>query len=57
MPLPENFGPQSIVDLMNECWKEDPDQRPTFEVCPFSHFLFIEQHYFLENCGWFLYYL
>jgi len=22
MPLPKNFQPQLIVDLMNECWKE-----------------------------------
>ena len=32
MPLPKEFGPQFIIDLMNECWKEDHHQRPTFEV-------------------------
>ena len=32
MRLPETFGPQFIVDLMNECWKEDPHERPAFKV-------------------------
>ncbi len=32
MPLPKDFGPQFIIDLMNECWKEDHHQRPTFKV-------------------------
>ena len=32
MPLPKLFGPKSIIDLMNECWKEDPHERPGFKV-------------------------
>lgn len=32
MKLPNGFGPQIIIDIMNECWKEDPHQRPTFKV-------------------------
>ena len=32
MRLPETFGPQFIIDLMNECWKEDPHERPAFKV-------------------------
>ena len=32
MELPKEFGPQFIIDLMNECWKEDPHERPTFQV-------------------------
>ena len=32
MELPEEFGPQFIVDLMNECWEEDPHKRPAFNV-------------------------
>ncbi len=32
MPLSNNFGPKLIIDLMNECWKEDPNDRPSFKV-------------------------
>lgn len=31
MPLPPDFGPQFIKDIMEECWKDDPHQRPTFK--------------------------
>jgi hypothetical protein len=39
MPLPDDFVPQFIIDLMNECWKEDPHQRSTFKV-KYQKFLF-----------------
>ena len=32
MPIPENFGPEWIVKLINNCWQKDPKQRPTFKV-------------------------
>ena len=32
MPIPKTFGPESIIELMNECWKEEPNQRPNFQV-------------------------
>ena len=32
MELPKSFGPKVIIDLINECWKEDPHERPTFKV-------------------------
>lgn len=31
-PLPEDFGPQLIIKIMNECWLENPQERPTFKV-------------------------
>jgi len=31
MRLPETFGPPFIIDLMNDCWKEEPHERPTFK--------------------------
>lgn len=39
-PLPDNFGPQSIIELMNKCWQEDPHQRPTFKVFFYSNLKF-----------------
>lgn len=30
MPCPQGC-PESLHDLMNLCWKKDPDERPTFE--------------------------
>jgi serine/threonine protein kinase len=32
MPLPKNFGPQFIVELIKKCWNEEPNERPTFKV-------------------------
>jgi len=29
-PLPEDFGPPLIIDLMKQCYKEDPEERPSF---------------------------
>ena len=29
MPLPENC-PNSLYDIMYECWNADPEKRPTF---------------------------
>lgn len=39
LPLPENFGPNAIVELMKQCWEEDPHARPTFKV--FNIFFFL----------------
>lgn len=30
MPCPQGC-PESLHELMNLCWKKDPDERPTFE--------------------------
>ncbi len=56
MPLPKNFEPHLIVDLMNECWKEDPHERPSFDVI-YKHAttLIIETHFFYKRK--FLFYL
>ena len=32
MKLPDGFGPQFIIDIIRECWKEEPHERPTFKV-------------------------
>ena len=32
MKLPNEFGPQFIIEIINECWKQDPHERPTFKV-------------------------
>jgi len=32
MKFSKQFGPQFIIDLINECWKEDPHERPSFRI-------------------------
>lgn len=39
-PLPEDFGPPLIIDLMKQCYKEDPEERPSFVVRKFEIRLF-----------------
>lgn len=43
MPIPESFEFKFIVKLINQCWQEESDQRPTFQVF-FSFFLFFSFH-------------
>jgi len=40
MKLPDQFGPRFIRDLMNKCWKEDYQERPSFKVSIFSFLYF-----------------
>lgn len=30
MPCPQGC-PESLHEMMRQCWKKDPDERPTFE--------------------------
>ncbi len=39
MPLPKDFGPESIIQIIHKCWKINPHERPTFKVFK-NYFLF-----------------